>query len=145
MKIAAQSMPRQLSESQIIDLGNMFVTPGRHYVQVKTIKQGRMLVYSFLNSLNYYKEASCLSLHPVNEPSVLNLYDILTKQRWTDKPDTVNDFFYNHFYSDFLWIEATTKLRSKPWFGAFEEQLDTYFFNTHMPIVILTYDRKQTT
>lgn len=130
------------NEQVIISLNDKFLTNGMHFIKVKDVEHGRSLMQTFLTSLNYYHEVAALSTNdqPLDN-SVINLFKVLDEGGWLRYP--YNDFceyLCDHFYSDFLWIEATHDLLSADWYKNFEHHLIDLHFDKSMPIMLISYD-----
>src|SRR3989337_574496 len=64
-----------LSDSDIFDLQEKFLSNGFQYLKAKDVDKGRSIIYAFLNSLGLYHDIACLTLAaPSLEEKVTDLY-----------------------------------------------------------------------
>ena len=132
-----------LTEIEILDLQDAFLTNGVHIIKVKNVAAGRNLVAVFLESLHCYHDTAMLTVSDVPlEKSVVNLYEVLIQNGYLDNLDLpdLEEFFLEKFYFDFVWLEATEELIANRWFAEFETKLTDLKINNHIPIVFLTYE-----
>lgn len=125
------------TESDIIYLQTIFTTPGIHTLSVPNIKSGRKMIREQLEALQWHQEIGFLTAD--QSALCLPAQNILTMLDQPIDQEGIETFFIEHFYYDFLWIEATPGLVNMPWIYAFEQQLFNYHLNTMIPIIILTY------
>ena len=129
-----------LSDTDILELQDKFLSNGVQPLKVKNIAQGRSIVEKFLQTLNIYHDVACLTVSdlPFSAPTT-NMHDELLKGGYLDplEPQYLEEFFIEHFYFDFLWIEATEDLLSSKWFSDVEKKIFSYKINQHIPIIVL--------
>src|SRR3990170_111182 len=66
------------SEHDIIQLQDVFLTAGFHHITVSDITQGRSLITTFTNALNYYRAIASLTCGaPELEQSIFDIYKYL--------------------------------------------------------------------
>ncbi len=129
-----------LSEAQVIELSDKFLTNGLHYIDVDSIEHGRTFISTFLNSLNYYHKVAVLSSEAVVPEGHINNYSLLAQDDLINKASyNFTEFLCNNFYHDFFWIEATPDLKDAMWFKYFEQDLLSLNFDRIMPIMVLSY------
>jgi hypothetical protein len=131
-----------LSEQSILVLQDKFLTPGFEYLMVREIRVGRRLVHTFLELLAYrYHNVACLtlSLEPLQQ-SVYPLHQELLHGGYVDNLRSLEQFFIERFYFDFLWIEATDTLIISEWFNEFAKILIDFNVQNHIPIFIIIYE-----
>ena len=51
----------------------------------------------------------------------------------------LDEFFIEEFYFDFMWIEATHNLLTSTWFQDFENKIEDFKINQHIPMVMISY------
>lgn len=130
------------SERDIIWLQELFLTNGWHCLQVEDLHAGRSLINTMLYSLNYYHDVVCLTIedHPLLDSSYFDVYLHLLEGEYLDgQPCDVEEFFIEHFYADFLWIEETSELVRSAWYQQFLQALQDLKMANHIPIIILSY------
>lgn len=130
------------SETDIIDLQELFLTNGLHYISVCDVKTGRSIINMFLQSLNYYHDIACLTM--VDEPFEQHVFDLYQEMtlRFCLEPSSqydIEDFLIEYFYCDFMWVEATQGLIEAPWFSTVEQIIASFKLDKHIPIFILSY------
>jgi hypothetical protein len=125
------------SEKEILYLQNIFTTPGFHALTVPSVAVGRELITQQLGALQWHQDIGYLTADQTAVcAGAQNLGSLI------DQPidqESLETFFIQRFYCDFLWIEATDSLLAMPWIYAFEKQLINYHVEKMIPIVILTY------
>lgn len=128
---------RSLSEQDILDLQNAFLTFGYHRVPVSSLGWGRTLICSFLSSLSCFSSVSCLTYSRGILPNgVVSLHEELALA--TDfSSDSIDHFLLENFYYDFCWIECTPELVDSAWFKHFRQRLDDFNFVGSMSVVEL--------
>jgi hypothetical protein len=127
-----------ISEQEILDLQDQFLSPGLHYLVVQDIQMGRKIIKTFLQSINYYHDVACLTLENDALPTgVSDLHDLLDDYGFLEKSQLYM-FFLDYWYYDFLWIEATDSLLHKPWFGTFSQLLDDFSLK-QLPVFTVSY------
>lgn len=128
-----------LSEYDILELQEIFLTYGFHSLVVPSLPFGRDLTIRFLDSLNCYSNIACLSLssRPLRS-SVINVYEELGfSGALVHSGTTIETFLLDQFYYDFLWIEMTQELDEAPWYWLFEQKLLEFNLFKALPIVII--------
>lgn len=134
-------VPRQLTDSDILDLNETLLCNGVHYLQVQDIEHGREVLEACLASLHYYHTIGCLTLF--NTPQGMHIDDIFNDLSHTgslDHPNALADYFFDQFDYDFVWIELTASLSSLQWYQSFSKQLKASGAQDRMPIVKLVYE-----
>lgn len=128
------------TESEIIKLQNIFLTPGFHTLQVRNAYESRQTIETFLSSLNCYANIACLSMADAPIPSkYFDIFYALTFGGYINSTcqTSLEHFFLEHFDADFLWIEATPMLLAQPWFYEFKYHLDRHNIRNLLPVVTL--------
>ena len=126
-----------LTENDILELEDKFLSKGFQYIKVKNIKQGRSLINVFLESLNCYKNPALLTVS--SEPMSGEVVDLYEKIQ--SNPDNMDwgEFLLEEFFYDFLWIEATKDLLKNDWFSAFEQKIEDFRIDKEIPILVVVY------
>ncbi len=129
-----------LSESDILDFQDIFLTPGFHSLTIGTVSEGRDLITTFLGILNCYSEIGCLTQYTSDLSSdIFNIYDELAFQGALANTNILENFFLEQFFYDFIWIEASHDLLKTHWYWYFEQRLR--MLNPLIPIIIVSYSR----
>jgi len=135
-----------LADEQIIELHKLLLTNGFHYVQIRNIQEGRSALSVLLDSLSYYADVGCLTLHTSPLPGdIFDLYYHLLHEGYLGSRYSydLEKFFLERFENDFLWIEATPELTKQPWYVYFEQKLIEFRIHEKIPIVIVSYTDKK--
>ena len=137
---SAKKIRGPLSEIDILDLEDKFLTNGFHYINVNDVESGRVLVYQFLDSLPCYGQRAALSIaSTMLDNSITDVYYELVKGGYIDSPSYMEEFFIEQFYYDFMWIEACNHLVDYAWFSEFFGKMVSYKLDQHIPILIISY------
>lgn len=138
-----KAIQRPFSEQTIMELQEKFLSNGFRNIKVKNVQAGRAIMSMFLESLNYYNDVAALTLsdRPLND-STLDVYRALVEGRYIDpfSNNYLDEFFTNHFYFDFMWIEAEDSLLTSGWFADFELKLVDLNIDNHIPVIIISYE-----
>lgn len=136
----ARIVKRPLTEEDILELNDLFLTNGMHYIVVDTVDAGRLLILTLLASLNCYHAIAALTLEPLRLTiNVHNVHRELIQNYMLHDEQSVDSFFVEQFYFDFMWIEMSDDLVSASWFVDFEQKLFEYKLENHLPIVCIRY------
>lgn len=128
-----------LSEQDILCLQDSFLEVGIHYIKVRSVATGRTLVETFLKSLNnYYDNVACLTASKISV-NPKNAFDVFKALEGKTSREEIERFFIEQFYFDFLWIEASQDLISKPWFHDFQQLLANFKIEKSVPVMVITY------
>lgn len=134
---ASKRISTPYTEADILYLQNIFTTPGIHTLTVPNIQIGRQMIMEQLEALQWHQEIGFLTAD--QSARYLPAQNIITMLDQPMDQESIETFFIEHFYYDFLWIEATTGLVNMPWIYIFEQQLFNYHLDSMIPIIILTY------
>ena len=139
----SSTYPR-FSEQEILDLQDLFLTYGNHYLKVPTHGQGRNIISLFLESFQYqyFSRVACLTVSPVPLPdAVVSVRDELALSgALAFNHHSLDEFLLNTFYYDFVWVECSQELMQSSWFYYFEKKLIDYNIAQSMPILFVTYE-----
>ena len=131
------------SEAQIIALQEQFLGNGFQYIKVRTVAKGRVIIESFLQSLGLYQDIAILSTTPMlPKTSMTDLYYELSNSGYLNSFEScyLEEFFIEHFYYDFMWIEATRDLLNATWFDDLKRKIIDMGLDQHIPIMIVLYE-----
>lgn len=139
---------QQLSEVDILDLQDRFLTNGVHRVTSYDLFTGRTLVDIFLQAMApHYHEKACLTMQTLTlDSSVLDLSTMLqlfVGGAQEDPTEHLEEFFTEQLYADFIWIEETASLRAQPWYSVLLETIVTLQLDHHVPIIIFSYETEE--
>ncbi|MDP3788009.1 MAG: hypothetical protein Q8Q60_01665 [Candidatus Chromulinivorax sp.] len=132
------------SEHDVLELQEIFVALGVHTIKAKNIVDGRRIITTILQSLNYYHNVGCITEMnqlPVNVCDILN-HIILQKSQRGDLLHDLEDFFSIYSYFDFIWIELTHDMKKQYAYEDIKNIFDMYHAEERMPVVIVTYDEE---
>lgn len=132
---------KRFSEQEIMNLQDLFLTNGFHDIVVSSVEEGRLLIQTFFNALNYYKHVACLSMSSKKLPDqVSDIYQTLSESGEINQK-TIFEFLMNHFYADLLVVEMSKKLMSEKWLTEFQQQLIDFKIDAAMPIISISYSQ----
>ena len=136
---------QQLSEKDILDLQDLFLTNGVHRVTSYDLFTGRTLIDVFLQAMApHYHDKACLSLHSGTlDSTVFDLYLLLqlfVQNPQEDPTEYLEEFFTEQLYVDFIWIEETADLRAQSWYSVLLESIALLKLDHHIPIIIFSYE-----
>jgi hypothetical protein len=134
------------SDHQILHLQEKFLTNGFQYLKASNVVRGRAIIQAFLDSLHVYHETACLSLvrSPVLPEHTSDLYETLYAGGYLSsfEPYSLDEFFLENFYYDFMWIEATRDLLITDWFDDVIRKLIDQGIDHHIPIIVVVYEQE---
>ena len=133
-----------LSEQSILEIQEKFLSNGFQYLKVQSIQEGRALIEMFLNTLTLYSDVACLTT--TKDPILYNatdVYRILEAGGYLSPFEDcyLEEYFVEHFYFDFMWIEATTDMLMSSWFENVKKILIHTAIDQHIPILVCVYER----
>lgn len=139
---------QQLSEHDILDLQELFLTNGIHRITSYDLFTGRTLVDIFLQAMaQHYHEKACLTAHSLTlDSSVIDLYTLLqlfAGSACVDPTEYLEEFFVEQHSIDFMWIEETAQLRLQFWYPVFLETISFLKLDHHLPIIIFSYETEE--
>lgn len=137
-------MQNSLTDKNILDLQEKFLSNGIHHIQVPTINDGRAFIFTFLNSLSSFLHAvACVTTNDNSLPeNIINIHTQLSESENfnVSNTDYMQSFFFEQSYCDFIWIEATSSLVTNEWYLDFEKNLLDLKINKNIPILVVTYE-----
>jgi hypothetical protein len=127
---------------QIIELQNIFMSPGIHKITVKNITSGRSLMDTFLKSLNYYHHVGCLTTIPVHlDDQTIDMYKLIQKYTQSFEIDrAIEDFFVEHSSFDFVWIEMTKDLLDQFSLQDIKRMCEILTVNESIPVIMIHHE-----
>ncbi len=142
IEFSCQVTPIQdpLTETDILDLQEKFLSNGFKHIRVKSMKAGRALVHRFLSSLSIYHNVAYVAMADVTlQTNYTNVYYELMRGRYLNsfKPCFSDEFFIEEFYFDFMWIEATEELLRSSWYKYFKKKLLDFKLDQNIPMMVL--------
>lgn len=133
-----------LSEQSILEIQEKFLSNGFQYLKVQSIQEGRALIETFLNTLGLYNDVACLTTAKDSIPhNATDIYRILEAGGYLSPFEDyyLEEYFVEHFYFDFMWIEATTDMLMSSWFENVKKILIHTAIDQHIPILVCVYER----
>lgn len=133
-----------LSEQAILEIQEKFLSNGFQYLKTQSVKEGRILIETFLSTLTLYNDVACLTT--VKEPQLYNatdLYGIFQAGGYLSPFEShcLEEYFVEHFYFDFMWIEATMDMLTSSWFENVKKILIHSAIDQHIPILVCVYEK----
>lgn len=142
IEFSCQVTPIQdsLTETDILDLQEKFLSNGFKHIRVKSMKEGRALVHRFLSSLSIYHNVAYVAMENVTlQTNYTNVYYELMRSPYLNsfKPSFSDEFFIEEFYFDFMWIEATEELLRSSWYKYLKKKLLDFKLDQNIPMMVL--------
>lgn len=130
----------QLSEQEILNLQDLFLTYGYNHLAAASIIEARALISLFIASFHNFSRIACLTTSSLALPdATIKLHEELALNgALAFDHHRLDEFLLNNFYYDFLWIECSDELMQAPWFSYFEKKLHDYNITASMPILFVT-------
>jgi hypothetical protein len=132
-----------LTEQAILEIQEKFLSNGFQYIKAQSIKEGRSIISTFINTLNIYSDIACLSTSKEPLPHGADIYGILEGGGYLSSFEQyfLEEFFIEYFYYDFMWIEATLDMLTSAWFEDVKKTLINTAIDQHIPILVCVYDK----
>lgn len=142
IQVQNHSLLQLVSEHEILELQDLFLTPGFNYLTVPSVQAGRELISSFLHSLQHYSQIACLSAGSAELPrDISSLHDEMAFYgALALSHNALESFLLEQFHYDFLWIESSPELMQTAWYGYFEQKLSDFNIASTMPILVVSYN-----
>ena len=106
---------------------------------VADIEEGRSIIKTFVDALNYYHNIACLTFAPESlDQSIFDIYKALQEQEDINS-QMLFDFFLEQFSYDFLFIEGTKELMRTDWFAEFQQYMIDFKLDHSISIVMISY------
>ena len=131
-----------ISEQEIMNLQDAFLTTGFHTITLSSVEEGRTLITKFIAALNCYRSIACIKQNQYNLEGVFDIYKAIREYGEISNHSLFN-FFLDQFNFDFLCIEMTYQLMQAPWMKDFLQHLIDFKVDQNIPIVCLAYRRAQ--
>lgn len=130
------------NEYDVLQLQAIFVQPGIHVIKTKNIVDGRKVITTILNSLNYYHNIGCIT--DINGLSD-EVYDIvahlqLRKYQHENSLVDLEDFFAIYPCFDFIWIEYGESIEKKYALQDIKKIFNMFHVEERMPVLVVKYD-----
>jgi hypothetical protein len=142
-RVRSDVLLSNFSEQDILELQDVFLTPGFNYLSVPSVVQGRRIIRSVLDSLNCFSPVACLTTNSIKLRSdIISLYDEMALAgALALSHSALESFLLEQFNYDFLWIECSYELMQAPWFCYFEQKLLDFNIAAQQPILFVEYDK----
>jgi hypothetical protein len=138
-------MKKPLTDTNILDLQEKFLTNGLHHITVPTIQDGRTLIFTFLNSLSFVLHTiACVTASGAQLPSgVIDIHKQLSSNEGfnTLNNDYMQDFLFEQGYFDFIWVEMTPSLATSSWYVDFEKNFFDLKMDKNIPVLMVSYEK----
>ena len=135
---------KPITDNTILALQEKFLTNGLHHITVPTIHDGRTLVFTFLHSLSFVLHTvACVTTSDRALPdTIIDIHAQLTTHENFDLINTgyMQDFLFEQFYCDFIWVELTPSLVSSRWYSDFEKNFLDLNMDKNIPMLVITYE-----
>ena len=118
------------SESDILELQDLFLAEGLHEIRVSSFTQGRQLIDTFLESLHCYYSPGCFTTQGLKNGKNIDIYKELQSKN-------IEVFFCENLRMDFLWIEMPTKIDEKAKCTDFIKKCQSLQLEKKMPILVV--------
>lgn len=131
-----------ISELQILELQEVFLTNGFHYIAVPTIQEGRSLVYTFLEALRCFQTVGCITQNKIGlEQGVFDIVSYLDFCGFNDISNIAErELYFNEVFDfDFVWIESHNK---DQWHLYFEQKIQELGIDQQIPVIVLSAEIK---
>lgn len=123
------SQTTSITEQQILELQELFLSNGIHYIMVPSLQEGRALVSRFLDALRCHQSAACFTFEAALAKRFVDLRKQMNKKNW-------DSYLCEDFKSDFIWIEQDPIHLQESLF--LEKKLCELGFDHCMPIIVLS-------
>jgi len=137
-------MKKPLTDKNILELQEKFLTNGLHHITVPTIDDGRALIFTFLNSLSFILHTvACVTTSDSALPNtIIDIHAQLSQSENFNAlhSDYMQTFFFEHFYFDFIWVEMSSSLIASEWYLDFEKNFIDLKMNKNIPMLIISYE-----
>ena len=132
------------SEQDVLALQEIFVSCGVHTIKTKNVIDGRKIIQTILNSLNYYHNVGCVAETFIHKLPI-TVCDIIShiKIQKIKKDNLLLDlegFFAEHPCFDFIWIELTQDIKNQLSSDDIKKIFTMYHVEERMSVLIMTYD-----
>jgi len=114
------------SDADIVHMYDLLLSPEHVRVQMPDIASGRTILFSFLQSLDYYHDLACITAHSESLPlSVLSLLDYWQVMNYLPQasPESLSNFLLQECTNDFIWVEYDATLQSMECITAIDSAL----------------------
>ncbi len=114
-------------------------------IKTKNIFEGRQIIRTILDSLNYYHTIGCISDQQGLPSDISDIISDMTIEQFSKNNCIRNleDFFAVHPDFDFIWVELTQSLQDQYSWIDFKNIFDTYHVEERMPVLIVMYEEEK--
>lgn len=124
-----------LTDHQILELQELFLASGLHYIAVPSLQEGRKLIYTFLKALRCFDLVGCFTKNNIPlKNTILNVHNFSEEPEYNYCMDELR-WMTQDIDIEFLWVEYENNLKID-----FFEKLKEYNKNKQIPILILCVD-----
>ncbi len=129
------------SESTILQLEDVFLSAGTHHITLPSQATAQLLINTFLKLLPVHHNVAYIAQN-TSAKSVYSATDIYQELVSGNYLSSIDDFFYDHFHYDFIWIEASKSIEAAPWFQEFEKNIHEFQAAKPIPILYIHYQNE---
>lgn len=125
----------------IIELQDIFLTPGIHVIDVESLQEGREIILKFLHALRCYEAIGCVTQRDQGlSADIFDIHHYLLMYGFLEGKNNneLEHFFTQDFNFDFLWIEKNAN-ELNGWSDYFEQRIARYGIEQYIPIILLVY------
>jgi hypothetical protein len=132
------------SERDVLTLQEIFVKLGIHTIKTKNSSDGRKIIHTILNSLNYHHNiGSITKKHGLKN----NVYDIVNHIRFhqsgfSNLIGDLESFFATYACFDFIWIELTQEINNKLFIHDIKKMFEMYHVKERMTVILVEYEEE---
>ncbi len=127
------------TDQDLIELQEKFLTNGFQYLKTPSIDEGRSIIEMFLSTISIHHTIAYFSLETHKVGYATNIYSILKEGYLNSYDGDLEEYFIEHFYFDFMWIEGTKDVLQAPWFETFKNAITCTGIDNHIPILVCVY------
>ena len=131
----------QLSEQDVLELQEIFLTFGMHYIKTQNIESGRNIINTILGSLKYYQSIGAITDQAgLQEPVCDILVDMKMQGYYLDTIlVNLENYFTVHAGFDFIWVELSASLLDQDIMNI-KNIFDMYHVQESMPVIFVMYN-----
>lgn len=133
------------SECDVLQLQELFVTCGIHTIKVRNVDDGRFIIQTILDSLNYYHNIGCITNKSGLATTVYDIINTIEFNKNSGNNNQATDlesFFSIYSCFDFIWVELTKSVQSMYSSEDIKKIFTMYHAQERMPVLIITYDQE---
>ncbi len=132
------------SEKDVLELQQMFVTFGVHYIKTKDIQSGREIIQTILGSLKHFQNIGAITYVSGLQNSICDILVYIKTQGFCSDDISIDleNFFTIHACFDFIWVEFTNELEKKD-LASIKNIFEMYHAQDQMPVIFIMYENNK--